>query len=199
MRADNSRHIVAAAHNRHEYTRAKAIQDLREIDAAGTAVTFDTVARAAGVCRSWLYTQPDLRAEIERLRGPTGSAPPRTRCLRGSGPPTLRCCGGWRQPTNATADLPRRTASSGTSSPARSATSAPAGYRARPSRRPDIRVAGRQRSARNAEARKMARRLPLGRCPHHIVPGQRAGGSEAQDNLRHEHGDQAGRGDRQAR
>jgi hypothetical protein len=68
MRADNSRHIVAAARNRHEYTRAKAIQALREIDAAGTAVTFDAVARAASVSRSWLYTQPDLRAEIERLR-----------------------------------------------------------------------------------------------------------------------------------
>ncbi|MDW6066421.1 DUF6262 family protein [Streptomyces sp. FXJ1.4098] len=68
MRADNSRHIVAAARNRHEHTRAKAIQALREIDAAGTAVTFDAVARAADVTRSWLYTQPDLRAEIERLR-----------------------------------------------------------------------------------------------------------------------------------
>ena len=68
MRADNSRHIVAAARNRHEYTRAKAIQALREIDTAGTALTCDTVARAAGVSRSWLYTQPDLRAETERLR-----------------------------------------------------------------------------------------------------------------------------------
>jgi hypothetical protein len=68
MRADNSRHIVTAARNRHEHTRAKAIQALREIDAAGDAVTFDAVARAAGVSRSWLYTQPDLRAEIERLR-----------------------------------------------------------------------------------------------------------------------------------
>lgn len=68
MRADNSRHIVAAARNRHENTRAKAIQALRGIDAAGAAVTFDAVARAAGVSRSWLYTQSDLRAEIERLR-----------------------------------------------------------------------------------------------------------------------------------
>ncbi|MCA2230213.1 DUF6262 family protein [Nonomuraea aurantiaca] len=68
MRANNSRHILAAARNRHEYTRAKAIQALRAIDAQGTAVTFDIVARAAGVSRSWLYTQPDLRAEIERLR-----------------------------------------------------------------------------------------------------------------------------------
>ncbi|GAA2208039.1 DUF6262 family protein [Nonomuraea monospora] len=68
MRADNTRHIVAAAQHRHEYTRAKAVQALREIEKAGTPVTFDAVATAAGVSRSWLYTQPDLRAEIEQLR-----------------------------------------------------------------------------------------------------------------------------------
>jgi hypothetical protein len=31
-------------------------------------VTFESVARAAGVSRSWLYTQPDIRAEVLRLR-----------------------------------------------------------------------------------------------------------------------------------
>lgn len=68
MRADNTRHIVAAARHRHEYTRAKAVQALREAEKTGTPVTFDAVATAAGVSRSWLYTQPDLRAEIDRLR-----------------------------------------------------------------------------------------------------------------------------------
>jgi negative regulator of sigma E activity len=68
MRADNTRHIVAAAQHRHEYTRAKAVQALRALETAGTPVTFDAIASAAGVSRSWLYTQPDLRAEIERLR-----------------------------------------------------------------------------------------------------------------------------------
>jgi hypothetical protein len=38
------------------------------MDATGTAITFETVAREAGVSRSWLYNQPDLRAEVERLR-----------------------------------------------------------------------------------------------------------------------------------
>jgi hypothetical protein len=75
MRADNTRHIVAAAQRRHEYTRAKAIQALRELEAAGTAVTFDAVATAAAVSRSWLYTQPDLRAEIKRLRASCQQAP----------------------------------------------------------------------------------------------------------------------------
>ncbi|MGW6790760.1 DUF6262 family protein [Streptomyces chartreusis] len=68
MRADNSRHIVDAARRRSEYTRAKAVQALRSLDAVGAPVTFETVAKRAGVSRSWLYAQPDLRAEIERLR-----------------------------------------------------------------------------------------------------------------------------------
>lgn len=68
MRADNTRHIIAAARQRREFTRAKAIQALRTLDAAGTPVTFEAVAQAAAVSRSWLYAQPDIRAEIERLR-----------------------------------------------------------------------------------------------------------------------------------
>jgi hypothetical protein len=75
MRADNTRHLVAAAQHRHEYTRAKAVQALREAEKSGTPVTFDAVATAAGVSRSWLYTQPDLRAEIERLRAASQRAP----------------------------------------------------------------------------------------------------------------------------
>ncbi|MEU9155449.1 DUF6262 family protein [Streptomyces sp. NPDC048417] len=68
MRADNSQHIVDAARRRSECTRAKAVQALRTLDLAGEPVTFETVAKRAGVSRSWLYAQPDLREEIERLR-----------------------------------------------------------------------------------------------------------------------------------
>jgi len=75
MRADNTAPLIAAARNRHQLTRAKAIRALRELDRAGTSITFDVVARQAGVSRSWLYSQPDLRADIERLRGATGRAP----------------------------------------------------------------------------------------------------------------------------
>jgi hypothetical protein len=39
-----------------------AIKALRELDAASAAVTFELVASTAGVSRSWLYTQPDIRA-----------------------------------------------------------------------------------------------------------------------------------------
>ncbi len=59
----------------HEWTRSKAIQALRELESAGDPVTFEAAVRKAGVSRSWLYTQPDLRTEIERLRKRTGQAP----------------------------------------------------------------------------------------------------------------------------
>jgi hypothetical protein len=75
MRPDAATHLAAAARQRHELARAKAIRALRELDRAGTATTFEAVARAASVSRSWLYTQPDIRAEIQRLRDATRRAP----------------------------------------------------------------------------------------------------------------------------
>jgi Family of unknown function (DUF6262) len=74
MRPDNTAPIIAAARQRHELTRAKAIQALRELVRTGAPVTFQTVADTALVSRSWLYSQPDIRAEIQRLRDTTRSA-----------------------------------------------------------------------------------------------------------------------------
>ena len=71
MRPDNTAPIIAAARQRHELARAKAIQAIRELDRAGTAVTFTVVAGTAGVSRSWLYSQPDIRDQIQRLRDAT--------------------------------------------------------------------------------------------------------------------------------
>ncbi|TKJ18081.1 DUF6262 family protein [Blastococcus sp. CCUG 61487] len=68
MRADNSHHLLAATQRRSQATHRRAAAALRRMDNAGVAVTFDAVAREAGVSRSWIYTQPDLRGEIERLR-----------------------------------------------------------------------------------------------------------------------------------
>jgi Family of unknown function (DUF6262) len=78
MPADNTAHLAIAAHRRHELTRAKAIQALRELARAGTPVSFELVARTAGVSRSWLYSQPDIRTEIQQLRDATQrtSSPP---------------------------------------------------------------------------------------------------------------------------
>ena len=63
--------LSGAAARRHELARAKAVQALRELDRAGTPVTFAGVAQAAGVSRSWLYTQPDISGQIRRLRKST--------------------------------------------------------------------------------------------------------------------------------
>jgi hypothetical protein len=54
MSADAAAPLVAAAKQRHELTRARAIQAIRELDRAGTAVTFTAVAGQAQVSRSWL-------------------------------------------------------------------------------------------------------------------------------------------------
>lgn len=68
MRADNSHHVIAAAHRRAAATHKRAVAALHRMDTAGLQITFDALAREARVSRSWLYKQPDLRAEIERLR-----------------------------------------------------------------------------------------------------------------------------------
>jgi hypothetical protein len=77
MRADNSHHVIAAARRRSQQAQQQAAAALRRLDSAGIVVTFDAVAEEAGVSRSWLYTQPQLRAEIERLRQRQRSSPGR--------------------------------------------------------------------------------------------------------------------------
>lgn len=57
-----------AAVARHESAIKRAQDALRDLDREGVEVSFQAVARRAGVSRQWLYTQPDLRQEIERLR-----------------------------------------------------------------------------------------------------------------------------------
>ena len=68
MRADNSHHVIAAARCRAQATRRRAIAALRRMDTRGRPITIDALAREAGVSRSWIYSQPDLLAEAQRLR-----------------------------------------------------------------------------------------------------------------------------------
>jgi len=42
---------------------------------ANATLPFELVARTAGVSRSWLYSQPDIRDQIQQLRGATRRAP----------------------------------------------------------------------------------------------------------------------------
>ncbi len=57
-----------AAAGRHQRAVERAARALRDLDREGARVSFQSVARRAGVSRQWLYTQPALRSEIERLR-----------------------------------------------------------------------------------------------------------------------------------
>jgi hypothetical protein len=68
MLAGNSINLIHAAQQRHEHTRAKAIAAMHELDRTGALLTFESIARHAGVSRSWIYTQTDLKDEIRRLR-----------------------------------------------------------------------------------------------------------------------------------
>lgn len=60
--------LAAAAQQRSRDTRQRAVTTIRRLDKAGLPLTMTTVAKAAGVSRSWLYRQPDLHLEIARHR-----------------------------------------------------------------------------------------------------------------------------------
>lgn len=91
MPADNTARLIDSARRRHELTRAKAIRTLRELDRAGTPVTFELVARTAEVSRSWLYSQPDIRDQIQQLRDTARPAPPsRVPASQRASDPSLR-------------------------------------------------------------------------------------------------------------
>ncbi len=78
MPADNTANLITAARHRHELARAKAIRALRELDQAGGRITFEIVARTAGISRSWLYSQPDIRDQVQQLRDANrGTSAPR--------------------------------------------------------------------------------------------------------------------------
>jgi len=80
VHADNTAFIVKAAQDRRATALRRAGEALRHLDRSGGPVNFRAVAEAAGVSRSWLYREPNLRAEVERLRSDcppcTSAAPP---------------------------------------------------------------------------------------------------------------------------
>jgi len=68
MQADRSQRLAQLARARHEQTLQRARDALAAIVADGESVTVAGLAAKAGVSRSWLYTQPELRDQIEQLR-----------------------------------------------------------------------------------------------------------------------------------
>jgi hypothetical protein len=68
MPAERAGALAESARRRHQDTLDRAHKVLRAAEATGEPVTYANIAAAAGVSRSWLYTQPPIRAAIERLR-----------------------------------------------------------------------------------------------------------------------------------
>jgi hypothetical protein len=73
--ADRVERLREAAQARHEVTLRRAESVLQRMAKRGDPVTFNRVAETAGVSRSWLYRQPTLRQEIDRLRDASASRP----------------------------------------------------------------------------------------------------------------------------
>jgi hypothetical protein len=65
---DRVERLRQAAQSRHDATVRRAQDELRRLASRGDAVSYRRLAELAGVSRSWLYSQPDLRAQINQLR-----------------------------------------------------------------------------------------------------------------------------------
>jgi len=67
MRHDNSHHLLAAAQRRRADTLERARKALPELGETGQRRTVTQIAAHAGVSRSWLYAQPELRDQLRGL------------------------------------------------------------------------------------------------------------------------------------
>src|ERR1700739_1514442 len=123
MRANNSIHLTTAAKQRHEYTRAKALAAMHELDRAGAVLSFESVARHAECPAPGSTPKPPskTRSADSATRANTNPAlryPPDT------APATIPYANVLNSPTAATANLPTRTSGRAASLPTPSANSA---------------------------------------------------------------------------
>ena len=65
---------LASAAKRRD-ARARAARALHDMQRAGEPISFLAVARRAGVSRTYLYDEPELRTQITRLRSDRPSRP----------------------------------------------------------------------------------------------------------------------------
>ncbi len=118
MRHNNSHHLLAAAQRRRADTLERARKALQALGETGQRRTVTQIAAHAGVSRSWLYAQPELRdqlratdrhigaaragirpnrARLRRLPAPTPHPRPRTHPrTRRRKPSTAEPCSRWR-------------------------------------------------------------------------------------------------------
>ena len=68
--------LADAAERRRGDAVARACAAIRALDSHGVPISFQAVARRAGVSRQFLYSVQELRGEIERLRSAGPSAGP---------------------------------------------------------------------------------------------------------------------------
>jgi hypothetical protein len=66
MLADNSHYLIEHARQRRQQTLERARRALAELAETGQSVTVAKLASRAGVSRSWIYTQPELRDQIQQ-------------------------------------------------------------------------------------------------------------------------------------
>lgn len=68
MQADGAERLARHARARHEQALRRAEATLAAMSDDGEAVTVSLLADRAAVSRSWIYTQPELRDQIERIQ-----------------------------------------------------------------------------------------------------------------------------------
>lgn len=74
-RADNTSNLLRAAADKRDAATRHTIAVIEELARTGANVSVTLVAHSAGVSRSWLYEQPDLLADINRLRERKSAVP----------------------------------------------------------------------------------------------------------------------------
>jgi hypothetical protein len=67
MRSNNSHHLVAAAQRRRDDTLQRAQKALHDLAETSQRHTITQIAAHAGVSRSWLYAQPQLRDQLRQM------------------------------------------------------------------------------------------------------------------------------------
>jgi Family of unknown function (DUF6262) len=76
MSVEHTERLTANARRRSEQTLQRAQETLTAMAASGDTITLAKLAQTADVSRSWIYTQPELREQIEQLRLAAPARPP---------------------------------------------------------------------------------------------------------------------------
>lgn len=75
INSDRVQRLRDAAQARHDATLRRAEQAVERLTRRGGPVTYRHVAEVAGVSRSWLYQQHELRQRIDELRNQSATKP----------------------------------------------------------------------------------------------------------------------------